>query len=51
MIGLPTSFFEKNRVYHTMKDTVDQIHPEAVKVALLIAANAIIRLDQSIDSK
>ncbi|MEZ4627086.1 MAG: M28 family peptidase [Eubacteriales bacterium] len=51
IIGLPTSLFEKDRVYHTTKDTVDQISPEAVAAVLHIAANEILRRDQLIASK
>ena len=46
-IGLPTSLFAKERVYHTMKDTVDRIDPEAVEAVFNIAINEILFRDQA----
>ena len=47
LIGLPTSLFAKEYIYHTMKDTVENIEPEAVEAVFNIAINYIIRSDNA----
>ena len=48
MIGMPTSMFAKEYIYHTMRDTVDRIEPEAVEAVFNIAVNYIVRRDQAV---
>lgn len=40
-IGLPTSLFDNDHIYHTLKDTVECIEPEAVEAVFNIANNYI----------
>lgn len=47
LIGMPTSMFVKEYIYHTLKDTVDRIEPEAVEAVFNIAVNCIVRRDQA----
>jgi aminopeptidase YwaD len=47
-IGMPTSMFAKEYIYHTLRDTVDRIEPEAVEAVFNIAVNYIVRRDQGI---
>lgn len=49
MIAMPTSMFAKEYIYHTMRDTVDNIEPEAVEAVFNIAVNYIARRDQSLN--
>lgn len=48
MIAMPASMFAKEYIYHTMRDTVDRIEPEAVEAVFNIAINYIARKDQSL---
>jgi hypothetical protein len=46
IIGMPASLFAKEYVYHTVKDTVERIAPEAVEAVFDIAINFIARGDR-----
>ena len=48
IIGMPASLFAKEYVYHTLRDTVDRIEPEAVAAVYDIAINYIMRSDRAI---
>lgn len=45
IIAMPTSIFKQGHAYHTLKDTMESIKPEAVKAVLDIVVNSIIRID------
>ncbi len=45
LIGLPTALVGHEIVYHTPRDTVDQIEPAAVQAVLDLAANYVLRKD------
>ncbi len=46
IIGMPASLFASEYIYHTSKDTVENIEPEAVEAAFNIVANYIADSDQ-----
>jgi aminopeptidase YwaD len=48
LIGLPTSLLAKEYIYHTLKDIVESIEPEAVEAVFNIAINYMVISDQSL---
>jgi Zn-dependent M28 family amino/carboxypeptidase len=46
MIAMPTSLVRDGLVYHTMRDTVDAIEPEAVSACLGVAEGLALQLDR-----
>lgn len=48
LIGMPTSMFAKEYIYHTSRDTVESIEPEAVEAVFNIAINYIVNSDQAL---
>lgn len=47
IIGMPASLFASEYIYHTSKDTVENIAPDAVEAVFNIAINFISQSDQS----
>lgn len=47
IIGMSASLFAKEYIYHTLKDTVDGIEPEAVEAVFEIAVIYILKSDQA----
>jgi hypothetical protein len=48
LIGLPTALLGREIVYHTPRDTVDQIEPAAVEAVLDVAVNYVLRKDRGL---
>jgi hypothetical protein len=48
MIAMPASIIREGLVYHTMKDTVDAIEPEAVSACLQVAYQLAWQLDEQL---
>jgi aminopeptidase YwaD len=48
MLAMPTSLVRDGLVYHTVKDTVDAIEPEAVRACLEVASRLVEKLDQAV---
>jgi hypothetical protein len=46
MLAMPTDLIRDGLVYHTVKDTVDAIEPEAVRACLEVASRLVEELDQ-----
>ncbi len=48
MLAMPTDLVRDGLVYHTVKDTVDAIEPEAVRACLEVAFRLVEKLDQAV---
>jgi hypothetical protein len=48
MLAMPTDLVRDGLVYHTVKDTVDAIEPEAVRACLEVASRLVEKLDRAV---
>ncbi len=48
MLAMPTDLVRDGLVYHTVKDTVDAIEPEAVRACLEVASRLVEQLDRAV---